>query len=181
VSTGSFNDTFVQVVEGLQEGEEVLLNPPLFSESTGAIGFQQQQPLPERRIGQGQADTATGTEAQGRPGGQTEGRAGRGLGRGRSQDISAEKPQEGGESLGPTGPPQGRRFQFQMTDEMIDRMLEGMKKFDPEKAQELEKLRKDDPEKFKAKLEESMKSMREMMMRQGRNRMGQRPSDTESR
>jgi len=176
VSTGSFNDTFVQVVEGLQEGEEVLLNPPLFSESTGAIGFQQQQPLPERRTGTGQ-DQAEDTEAQGRPGGQTEGRAGRRLER--SPDVSAEKPQEGGESPGPTGPPQDR--QFQMTDEMIDRMLAGMKKFNPEKAQELEKLRKDDPEKFKTELEGFMKSMRETMMRQGRNRMGQRPSDTESR
>jgi len=173
VRTGAFNDTFVQVVEGLQEGEEVLLNPPLFSETTGAVGFQQQQPLPERRTEQGQADT----EAQSRPGGQTERRAGGGLGR--SPDMSAEKPQEGGESPGPTGPPQGR--QFQMTDEMIDRMLTGMKKLNPEKAQELEKLRKDDPEKFKTELAEFMKSMRGTM-RQGRNRTGgQGPSDTESR
>ncbi len=172
VRTGAFNDTFVQIIEGLQQGEEVLLNPPLFSESTGAIGFQQQQPLPEMRTEQGQADT----EAQGRPGDQTERGAG---GLGRSPDMSAEKPQEGGESPGPTGPPQGR--QFQMTDEVIDRMLTGMKKFNPEKAQELEKLRKDDPEKFKTELEGYMKSMRETMMRQGRNRMGQGQGDAEGR
>ena len=69
-----------------------------------------------------------------------------------------------------------------MTDEMIDRMLAGMKNFNPEKAQELEKLRKDDPEKFQAELKEMMRNMRNMMMRQGRNRAGgQGPSDTESR
>ncbi len=30
VQTGAFNDTFVQIVSGLQGGEEVLLNPPLY-------------------------------------------------------------------------------------------------------------------------------------------------------
>ncbi|MCF7958538.1 MAG: HlyD family efflux transporter periplasmic adaptor subunit [Phycisphaerae bacterium] len=33
VKTGAFNDSFVQIIEGLQENEEVLLNPPLFTES----------------------------------------------------------------------------------------------------------------------------------------------------
>jgi HlyD family secretion protein len=178
VKTGAFNDTFVQVVEGLQEGEEVLLNPPLFSESTGgAVGFQQQQPLPEKKLEQGQAgSSATGTEAQGQSGDQTERKAGGFSG---GPDMSAEKPQAGGESPGPTGPPQGR--QFQLTDEVIDRMLTGMKQFNPEKAKELEQLRKSDPEKFKTQLMEVMRSMRGTM-RQGRNRTGgQGPSDTESR
>ncbi len=40
VQTGAFNDTFVQIVSGLEEGEEVLLNPPLFTESATASSFQ---------------------------------------------------------------------------------------------------------------------------------------------
>ncbi|MCJ7777785.1 MAG: efflux RND transporter periplasmic adaptor subunit [Sedimentisphaerales bacterium] len=35
VRTGAFNDTFVQIVSGLTEGEQVLLNPPRVLESTG--------------------------------------------------------------------------------------------------------------------------------------------------
>jgi HlyD family secretion protein len=185
VRTGSFNDTFVQIVEGLQQGEEVMLNPPLFTESTVAVGFQQQQPLPESITEAGQEQADEGTEAQDQPGEQTEGRAGRRGERSRGGQVtSTEGQQESGESQGPAGPPQGRQFQFQLTDEMIDRMLAGMKQFNPEKAQELEKLRKDDPEKFKAELKEMMRNMRNMMMRQGqgRNRTGgQGTSDTESR
>jgi len=30
VSTGAFDDTFVEIISGLEEGEQVLLNPPLF-------------------------------------------------------------------------------------------------------------------------------------------------------
>lgn len=33
VKTGQFNDTFVQITEGLNEGEEVLLNPPRITET----------------------------------------------------------------------------------------------------------------------------------------------------
>jgi len=40
VQTGAFNATFVQIVEGLGEGEEVLLNPPLFTESAEPAAFQ---------------------------------------------------------------------------------------------------------------------------------------------
>ena len=32
MKTGAFNDTFVEITEGLQPGEEVLLNPPMFTE-----------------------------------------------------------------------------------------------------------------------------------------------------
>jgi multidrug efflux pump subunit AcrA (membrane-fusion protein) len=48
VKTGAFNATFVQIVEGLNEGEEVLLNPPLFTESAGAPGSRTQ---PEPKAG----------------------------------------------------------------------------------------------------------------------------------
>jgi len=40
VKPGAFNATFVQIVEGLSEGEEVLLNPPLFTESAEPAAFQ---------------------------------------------------------------------------------------------------------------------------------------------
>lgn len=45
VSTGAFNDTFVQILEGLKEGEQVLLNPPLFTEAAGPA-FQNQRMQP---------------------------------------------------------------------------------------------------------------------------------------
>ena len=40
VTTGSFNDTFVEIKGGLEEGDEVLLNPPLFTDTLG-LGFEQ--------------------------------------------------------------------------------------------------------------------------------------------
>ncbi|MGA2172458.1 MAG: efflux RND transporter periplasmic adaptor subunit [Sedimentisphaerales bacterium] len=44
VKTGSFNDTFVQIVEGLQPGEEVLMNPPRIIEPTIADANVSQRP-----------------------------------------------------------------------------------------------------------------------------------------
>jgi multidrug efflux pump subunit AcrA (membrane-fusion protein) len=41
VKTGAFNDTFVQIVDGLNDGEQVLLNPPLFTGSGAATIFEQ--------------------------------------------------------------------------------------------------------------------------------------------
>jgi len=41
VQTGAFNDTFVQIVSGLEGGEEVLLNPPLFTESAATSSFRE--------------------------------------------------------------------------------------------------------------------------------------------
>lgn len=43
---------------------------------------------------------------------------------------------------------------------------------DREKAKELEQLRRSDAEKFKAELVKTMQSMRDRMMKQGRNREG---------
>jgi len=37
VQTGEFTDTLVQILDGLKEGEEVLLNPPLFDEMSGQM------------------------------------------------------------------------------------------------------------------------------------------------
>ncbi|MBE0535761.1 MAG: efflux RND transporter periplasmic adaptor subunit [Phycisphaerae bacterium] len=50
VTTGAFNDTFVQITQGLNEGEAVLLNPPLFTESAGPA-FQQQRMGPQNGAG----------------------------------------------------------------------------------------------------------------------------------
>ncbi len=37
VSTGAFDDTFVEIISGLEEGEQVLLNPPLFIEPIAGV------------------------------------------------------------------------------------------------------------------------------------------------
>ncbi len=48
VETGAFNDTFVQIVSGLEAGEEVLMNPPSITESGAASSFREraQRPVP---------------------------------------------------------------------------------------------------------------------------------------
>ena len=161
VRTGLFNDTFVQIIEGLEAGEDVMLNPPLFSELGSPASFQQQQPVPKSRPRPGTTD-ANDTETQGRPQEKRAERSGDG------QSTRRGRASEGGER------PQGR--QFQLTDEMINRIMERLAESDPEKAKELEKLRKSDPEKFKTQLMQSMRNR----MRQGRSGMGQRQGDAES-
>jgi len=164
VRTGLFNDTFVEIIEGLEAGEEVMLNPPLFSELGSPDSFQQLQPVPKKRTRPGATD-ANDTETQGRP------RGGRTERSGDEQSARRDKPAEGGEK------PQG--MQFELTDEIIDKIMSGLAQFDPKKAKELEKLRKSDPEKFKAELMKSMQSMRNRM-RQGGSGMGQRQGDAGS-
>ena len=161
VRTGLFNDTFVEIIEGLEAGEDVMLNPPLFSELGSPDSFQRQQPIPQRRARPGATD-ANDTETQGQPRERRTGRSGDG------QSTRRVRASEGGER------PQGR--QFQLTDEMINRIMERLAESDPEKAKELEKLRKSDPEKFKTQLMQSMRNR----MRQGRSGMGQRQGDAES-
>ena len=66
-------------------------------------------------------------------------------------------------------PPRGPgRERFELTDEEIDRIMEGFKQRDPQKAKELAELRKKEPEKFKFELgrnahEEFAKLMEERM------------------
>jgi HlyD family secretion protein len=65
VKTGAFNDTFVQIVEGLNEGEQTLLNPPLFTESGAATIFQQSRSeTPEPNDTAAGPPTETSTEAK---------------------------------------------------------------------------------------------------------------------
>jgi HlyD family secretion protein len=74
VQTGLFNDTFVQIIEGLEVGEKVLLNPPLITETTVTEDvFEGVQPL--------EPGSAGGSEMRTLPGERTE-RGTRGGGRG---------------------------------------------------------------------------------------------------
>ena len=156
VRTGLFNDTFVEITEGLEAGEEVMLNPPVAFTSPDL--FQQQQPIPQEGERPAASD-ANDLRTQVRPDRQGEGpRAGRS---GDERVAPGGKAPEGAE-----GPQVG---QFELTDEMIDKIMSGMKQFDPAKAKKLEELRKNNPEKFKAELMKTMRSMRNRMMRQGQN------------
>ena len=169
VRTGLFNDTFVGIIEGLEAGEEVMLNPPLFSEFGRPDSFEQQQPIPQKRKKPGVVD-ANDTETRSQSGEARAGRPGEGQGTRRSRPSDGGGQQGGRQPQGEGPSRQQGGGQFKLTDEMTDKIMSGIKQFDPEKAKELEKLRKSDPEKFKAELMKSMQSMR--------NRMGQGGSGT---
>jgi len=49
VSTGAFNDTFVEIISGLEEGEQVLLNPPLLFEPSAVARSTEERKLPPGR------------------------------------------------------------------------------------------------------------------------------------
>ncbi len=181
VQTGLFNDTFVQVIEGLEEGSEVMLNPPLFSELGTPDSFQQQQPIPQRRPGESDAnDTEAQRPRRGGRAGRAEG--GQGTPRSRAMEGGGRQQSEGPPRVG--GLPQGGRQpqgqgaqrqqgdgqfqpgQFQLTDDRIEQIMSRMKQFDPDNAKKLEELRKSDPEKFKSELRKNIQSMFNKM-RQG--------------
>ena len=63
VDTGAFNDTFVQIVTGLDENEEVLLNPPLMTGGSGTQAFQGRR----SRLGQAADANDGAARPQGRP------------------------------------------------------------------------------------------------------------------
>lgn len=46
VKTGAFNDTFVEIVEGLRAGEEVLLNPPRLIDQDESAGYRKARKKP---------------------------------------------------------------------------------------------------------------------------------------
>jgi hypothetical protein len=156
VQTGAFNDTFVQIIEGLQEGEEVLLNPPRVTEAGDEYKSKQRPKGP-----QGGGQQRDGESPEGRRPSQ-----GGGARQGRRPQQGGRQSQAGGAPEGGR-PPQG--MQFELTDEMTDRIMKGLAQMDPGKAKELEQLRKSDPEKFKAELKKTMQGMGDRM-RQGRNR-----------
>lgn len=149
VQTGAFNDTFVQITEGLEAGATVLLNPPLFTEA----GASSAEAPSRERFGGRDAPKEEEKAPTGDAGPQPPG------------DLRGEPSEDR---------TQMQRPSLELTDEMADRILEGMKQFDPTKAEELEKLRESDPEAFKAKLREEMESMRSRM-RRGPGGPGQGP------
>ncbi|MHC4071223.1 MAG: efflux RND transporter periplasmic adaptor subunit, partial [Planctomycetota bacterium] len=171
VQTGAFDDTFVQIVDGLKEGEKVLLNPPRVTKPGGEYGASRDADRFEGEGGQpGQTESPQGGPPQqgpAAPGGR--GPAGGRRPQGAAGPEGGRRQQGGGAAPGGGGPPQGR--QFELTDERIDRIMGMLAERDPEKAKKLKQLRQSDPEKFKAEL---MKTMQGMFgqMGQGGNRGG---------
>jgi hypothetical protein len=64
-----------------------------------------------------------------------------------NQDRGSGQGLERGQRRGP-----GRGGRFELTDEEINRIMDGLKQRSPEKAKELEELRKKDPDKFREEL-----------------------------
>lgn len=164
VQTGAFNDTFVQITEGLEGGETVLLNPPPFTESgTSPTGAPDRDRFGGRSAPKEEGQTPQDNDAAGSPrrqGGPPSGRGQRGgpSGGGQGGEPSAERAQ-------------GQRPSFELTDERIDGILKMLKQADPAKAEEYEKLRKSDPDALKAKIREDMRTM----MQRGPGGPGQGP------
>ena len=143
VRTGAFNDTFTEIVEGLQPGDEVLLNPPLFTEGVTDTAEAEQERFGGRKAlepGKADAPTQRGTRAP----------------RSRTEAPSSEKlPKPGG-------------AQFELPEDRIDAIMAGIRKLDPAKAKELETLRKGNPEEFKTRLQELIRDrMKQMGDRRG--------------
>jgi multidrug efflux pump subunit AcrA (membrane-fusion protein) len=173
VITGAFDDTFVEIVEGLEEGEKVLLNPPRITETGSGYGssersdrFESDDPgAPAAPAGPGLGGPPQPGMGPG-PGGRGPGGRGQG-GRGPGGEGSPRREgQPGGESMGGPrasqggGGPGGRGGPGrELTEERIDMIMGFMAQRDPAKAKKLEALRKSDPEKFKAELKKTMTSM----------------------
>ena len=66
--------------------------------------------------------------------------------------------EENGKSQATADGPELRHGSFELPAERVDRIINRLKQTDPEKAKELEKLRTEDPEKFKAELRETMRA-----------------------
>lgn len=74
--------------------------------------------------------------------------------------------------------PSRPRRGFELTDERIERIMNRLAEDDPEKAEELEKLRDEDPEKFKAELRGYMRERYGRRLREGKG-AGERPGGRE--
>ena len=129
VQTGSFSDTFVQIIKGLEPGEKVLLSPPKITESKDQTGSEPQEEAASQSKGESE------TKPQGETGSQQQ-----------AQDKSQPEERQGREGRGGS----------ELTDERIERTMGFLEQMNPEKAQELKQLRQSDPEKFKAELKKLM-------------------------
>jgi hypothetical protein len=188
VITGAFDDTFVQIVEGLEAGEKVMLNPPRITETGSGYEsgrrssdrFESDEPgagpgaagpppggPPQPGMGPGAGGRTRGGPGQGGPGQGPEGAGGErrqrreGAPGGPGSMVGPRASQSGGGPGGGGGP--GR----ELTEERIDMIMGLMAQRDPAKAKELEAMRKSDPEKFKAELKKTMTSMFSGMRRGG--------------
>ena len=178
VKTGAFDDTFVQIVEGLEEGEKVMMNPPRITETGSGYESRGQSSGRFESDGPGAGPSPTGPPPGGRRqpgmGASPGGREPRGGGQGgRGPGGEGRPPREGppgaaGAMRGPEASQgeggQGGRGgpgggQFQPTEEMTNRMLDRLAESDPEKAKDLRQLKSSDPEKFKAEFTKAMQSM----------------------
>ena len=174
VKTGAFDDTFVQIVEGLEAGEKVMLNPPRITETGSGYDSRERSD----RFGSDESvdePNSVGPQPQGPPQrGRREGPAGRGPGalapggpgsrRPGAGTPGARQPQGGGGPRAGGGPGGG---QFEITDEIADRTLSMLEQMQPEEAKKLKQLRQSDPEKFKAELRQKMRAARNMMQQGG--------------
>jgi HlyD family secretion protein len=152
VELGDFNSDFVEVKSGLTEGDRVLLNPPRAESSRASKAGPAAEPVEGQGQGSQSDQPQEGVEEQ--------------------QTGAEEQPQRGAEEQSQAGTEeQGgqRSFTFELTDERIEQIMQGMKQFNPEKYEQLNKLRQEDPAKFKEELQKEM----QQFMQQMRNRQGQ--------
>lgn len=161
IQTGAFDDTFVQIVEGLEEGEKVLLNPKRVVSRGGRYESRQETDRFESdEPGSSEPNPAGppagGDRGAGRRGQESRGPAGEGRQRREGAPGGPRASQGGG---GPGGNRPAGGGMPELTEERIDGIMSMLAQRDPAKAKELEPLRKSDPEKFKAELIKAMQSM----------------------
>jgi HlyD family secretion protein len=124
VQTGAFNDTFVQIVSGLEEGEQVLLNPPLFTDS-GASDFEERA-IPEGpELSPADANAAAAQpQLDGQPGGAGRRSGGRRGGMPDLSNMTDEQRQQMMERFRQMRGGQGMPDPGNMTDEQRQQMME---------------------------------------------------------
>jgi multidrug resistance efflux pump len=165
IQTGAFDDTFVQIVEGLEEGENVLLNPKRVVSRGGRYESKQETDRFESDEPGSSEPNPAGPPAGGDRGAGRRGQGSRGTGgegRQRREGSPGGAPggpraSQGGGGSGGNRPSGGGMPE--LTEERIDGIMSMLAQRDPAKAKELEPLRKSEPEKFKAELIKAMQSM----------------------
>jgi len=70
--------------------------------------------------------------------------------------------------------PERKHRRFELTDEAVERIMNGLRETNPEKAEELAKLRKENPEQFKAELRKVMRARFGERRREGMGERGWR-------
>jgi RND family efflux transporter MFP subunit len=96
----------------------------------------------------------------------------------RKAGAESEGPQSETEQQGEQSRETPGAVAFELTDERIEQIMQGMKQFDPAKYEKFDKLRQEDPEKFKEELRKEMERFMKQMREQGgppdmQNRQGQ--------